>query len=1107
MVEHDDALFPGAAAKPAAPAQDGLFEHDPATAEDSFRSVTLKAMYSPDDAPFETFYEPLLSRAVAYDRAVGYWSGAELQFAAQGTAYFIAGGGVIRLIVGAQLSKKDVDAVLSGAPLDDVVAERLLADPGLEGTKIVQSEHLSVLAWMVANDRLHIRVGIPVDKYGHLLTHHESGRYFHTKYGIFTDRYGHEVAFSGSNNASVTAWVKNHETFDAYRSWRTESWEDYGAPKKRAFEQHWRANPDQGWAIIDLPTAVREHLIEHAPDAPPFPFNTPVPQVPQPRGAEAALEAPPADVDVDVQAAWDELVALRDAPKASAWTGVGTAWAQPLPHQAELIHRVVSTYPRGYLFADEVGLGKTVEAGMVLRELFTSGRAKKALLLVPASVMKQWQEELHEKMNIDVARYDKGGFIDRFDQPIATDPKANPWSAFPIVLASSHLARRRSRRTEILDAGPWDVVLVDEAHHARRRGSKATDTPNSLLVLLQEMKKRNLWRALYLASATPMQMHPHEAWDLIELLGLPGKWGEQAFFFTQYFTYLSDPPERRGWKLICDMLEDYFSDPLAERDTELERQIDNALGWADAWTVTGMAGNPPSPDLRAQFPNATSEWMAKWARRHTPMRDRVFRKTRKTMRAYQAAGIIPGSIVIPYRHVTDEFIRLAPNERKLYERIEEYIRRHYNAYKSDKATKALGFIMTVYRRRLTSSFEAIKQSLQRRLDVLEQGKSLADLLTDDDGVDLENSLFDPETFDVRADRLKEEIGELRSFLNDLGDITGEDTKAQQLVEDLAESFKTYDSAVVFTQYTDTMDYVRERLVAAGYYRLGCYSGRGGEIYDPVAGKWDRVTKAEIKTRFRRRDIELLIGTDSLSEGLNLQTSGRLINYDMPWNLMRVEQRIGRIDRIGATYEHLQISNYFYEDTVEEQVYKGIKDDYDDFTNILGAAAPVLGTVEKVIEDLVLAADLSAAAITREIADIRTRIDDISSQPVSTDTLGAPDDDVSVEPPPDLTGGITPSDLVTKLASNALSACRLTSDDGRPGIYRLILPRGPTRVSFGRSDGVTSPDCYLNQQFTASIPVTFDRNIWDTSNDRDLVFLTFGSPELDSLLPLPAEPGE
>ena len=91
----------------------------------------------------------------------------------------------------------------------------------------------------------------------------------------------------------------------------------------------------------------------------------------------------------------------------------------------------------------------------------------------------------------------------------------------------------------------------------------------------------------------------------------------------------------------------------------------------------------------------------------------------------------------------------------------------------------------------------------------------------------------------------------------------------------------------------------------------------------------------------------------MSEGLNLQTSGRLINYDMPWNLMRVEQRIGRVDRIGASYKDIRISNYFYADTVEEQVYKGIAEDYGDFTDIVGDAAPVLANIEKAIERLAL----------------------------------------------------------------------------------------------------------------------------------------------------------
>ena len=711
---------------------------------------------------------------------------------------------------------------------------------------------------MVKHDRLEIRVGIPTDG-NRLLTYAESGRYFHTKYGIFTDFYGNKVAFDGSNNATLSGWVKNHETFDVYPSWKQQVWEWNGQAAVDDFERNWEQHPDEGWAIVPLPTAVREHLVTYAPESPPLPK----PLKPEP-------PAPP--TDEAIEQAWAELVALAQAPRRGDYTAVGTAQVEPFPHQARLIHRVVESYPRGYLFADEVGLGKTIEAGLVLRELLLSGKAHRVLLLVPASVMKQWQDELHEKISLDVPRYTGNGFEDRHGNPVEA-PGVNPWSAFPVVLASSHLARRRSRRQQILDAGPWDVVLVDEAHHARRRGSKPTDTPNSLLALLMEMRARDLWQALYLASATPMQMHPHEAWDLIALLGLPGRWGRSAQDFTGYYERLRTDPAERDWLTLSRMLGDYFSDPKAERDTALEREIQDNLGLVDSYKIIGLDKTPLAPETAKNLPPAAVAWADKWLRRHTPMRDRVFRNTRQTLRAYQAAGILPPEVIIPVRHVRDEFIKLAPAERKLYERIEEYIRRHYNTYKANTSTQALGFIMTVYRRRLTSSFEAIRCSLRRRLDVLEQGKDLNEMLAADDQYDVENALFDPEEFDATADLLRGEISELRHFLSDLDKITGEDTKATRLVNDIREALNTYASVVVFTQYTDTLDYIRERLTTADYHSIGCYSGRGGEVYNPATQAWDPVTRADLKERFRVGDITILLGTDSMSEGLNLQTAG------------------------------------------------------------------------------------------------------------------------------------------------------------------------------------------------------------------------------------------
>ncbi len=130
-----------------------------------------------------------------------------------------------------------------------------------------------------------------------------------------------------------------------------------------------------------------------------------------------------------------------------------------------------------------------------------------------------------------------------------------------------------------------------------------------------------------------------------------------------------------------------------------------------------------------------------------------------------------------------------------------------------------------------------------------------------------------------------------------------------------------DSVSVFTQYTDTMDYLREKLRHVYGGQVACYSGRGGELWNGTA--WVGTSKENIKTAFREsREIKILLCTESASEGLNLQTCGVLINYEMPWNPMRVEQRIGRI---GQEYDRVWIRNYFYDGRVEATVYQRLDD--------------------------------------------------------------------------------------------------------------------------------------------------------------------------------------
>ncbi|MEQ4210167.1 helicase-related protein [Actinopolymorpha sp. B9G3] len=335
---------------------------------------------------------------------------------------------------------------------------------------------------------------------------------------------------------------------------------------------------------------------------------------------------------------------------------------------------------------------------------------------------------------------------------------------------------------------------------------------------------------------------------------------------------------------------------------------------------------------------------------------------------------------------------------------------------------------------------------------------------------------------------------------ELGKITGEDTKASRLVADVNHALRRYDSVVVFTQYTDTMDYVRERLIAAGIHKIGCYSGRAGEVYNHASQSWATVTKADIKNAFRNRELTVLIGTDSMSEGLNLQTSGRLINYDMPWNLMRVEQRIGRVDRIGASYKDIEVTNYFYADTVEEQVYRGIAEDYGDFTDIVGDAAPVLANLERAIEQLALGEHITHDDINAQVEGLRDQVDRLNGRPVQAEDLGtAPEVIGHIEEPPDLHGDIDLAALERRLVSNPLSAGRLTRVGDQPRSYYLSPPTPVARYSINADAGVSDPSAYQQHDASPDILVTFDRETADQST-TDIVLLTYGTPELEALLP-------
>jgi superfamily II DNA or RNA helicase len=325
----------------------------------------------------------------------------------------------------------------------------------------------------------------------------------------------------------------------------------------------------------------------------------------------------------------------------------------------------------------------------------------------------------------------------------------------------------------------------------------------------------------------------------------------------------------------------------------------------------------------------------------------MFRHTRDTLRQYYQLGILDRDI--PQRIVIDNAIALEPQrEIPLYQAVSDYVRHFYRLAQKENR-KALGFLMTLYRKRLTSSFYAIRESLQRRLESIKElpQDDLRDLDDADDAVITGLEAYLKEPVDPKEIEYLEDL--LRQFEN-----TGEDSKLSHFLTILHRELSQRESAIVFTQYTDTMDYLRENLQQLYGSQVACYSGRGGELYRD--GEWQGLPKERIKTQFREGKIKILLCTESASEGLNLQTCGVLINYDLPWNPMRVEQRIGRIDRIGQVYSTVNIHNFYYDGTVEAKVYRRLRDRIDAFQTVVGNLQPILAQVPTFIEQAVMSAD-------------------------------------------------------------------------------------------------------------------------------------------------------
>jgi len=869
----------------------------------------------PDSSLLEDLYVPALKQAIKYDRCCSYFSSSVLAAAARGFAGLIerleslgdeAPKPAVRLIVNEVLAEEDVQAMLESG--DTSALEVLLKKRFKSPKDILEKQRLAMLAWLVKKGLLSVKVGVMRRGEGIV----------HAKFGVITDDAGNSIVFSGSGNESAAGLMANYENLEVSTSWEDQERHRHYSEE---FESLWRdAHPDVH--TVTLPEAIRLRLIKFAPPEPP--------------------KAEPSNVIARQKAAmvWRfiaESPFLENGDLACDATAMVSLW----PHQVHVVSEAAESWPAGRLLCDEVGMGKTIEAICILRRLLAGRGVRRALLLLPANIVKQWQAELREKGGIVAPRLEGQNTLVWPDERIEKVADLAEALNRDILLMSRETARTENNLPVILSAEPWDLVILDESHAARRKRQVEGEFNSAtlLLNLLRQLQLKEKARGFLLLSATPMQTHPWEPWDLLAILGEGGPWIAEFDDVRKYYRAIgaikSGQCDKRCARKAAELLTSDSDVPPfpGETNTILDSR-------SLAWRLSSVSARK-------------REEIVRWMRGASPLGRRMRRNTRDTLNEYFRLGKI--TTPPPRRIIQDiVFEYIDPAERRVYDAIKEYIDKRFSELEAEKPGK--GFVMTVYRRRATSSPQALERSLMRRLSGLQrimERKAYDYEVSEDEKLspgDLDDvGIFEEKisaAFPSDPQVAKVEAEEVQSLLDGLRELHGIDSKRDRFYEVLRRIIDDGRSVLIFSEYVDTMEYVRDNLKDLYGQWLGCYSGEGGQVWN--GKEWQKVTKDVITERLERGEIKVLVGTDAASEGLNLQAAGAVINYDLPWNPSKVEQRIGRIDRIGQKLDVILIANLFLKDSVDERVYRILRERCGLFEHFVGAMQPVLSKARMIL---------------------------------------------------------------------------------------------------------------------------------------------------------------
>jgi superfamily II DNA or RNA helicase len=851
----------------------------------------------------ESFLNKKLISAKNYDRIAGYFCSSILEVAGESIE---AISGTARVICNSHLSAEDVE---TAAFAQRMKQEWCGYEPENKYTSPECCARLARLYRLLRSEKLQVRV-IPDEAYGLM----------HGKAGVITYENGSKTSFIGSINETKSAFKLNYEMVWEDNSDEAVQW------VQNEFDFFWNnkyAVNLCNFVIDDIDRLSRRTVVPLEKWR-----NQPEDKIP-----EATVEEPVFRKEFGL---WE--------------------------HQKYFVELAFCAHqkPGGarYLLADQVGLGKTVQLAMSAKLMALYGD-KPILIIVPKTLLFQWQDEMSTLLDMPNAVWTGRGWQDETGYFYQAD---NTRSILKcprrIGIISQGLVARHTEAFDLLLQKDYECVILDEAHRARRRNpTKDPDThkadPNYLLQFLNQITFRT--KSMLLATATPVQVNTIEAFDLINALSLP----TQKVMGDIYSEWHKKP------QLMLDMvcgktpipeseitMWDIMRNPFPERSPGAHKinSLRDSLDVPDDTFVL-----PPDVYIngRMSIKNKIKTLYNTdgFVYNFNPYIRHIVRRTRdfleNSINPTTGEPYLKKIDLMLFGEHDDDAIPLEGYLKQAYQKAQEF------CSLLSKRVKAGGFMSTLMLKRIGSTILSGENTAKKMLAWTEEGRQI---LVDEFDFTFEDDDDDDENYSEVKELTIEETECLRELVRILSMNRDSDPKYGKVLEILQKGTGENDipwkerGCIIFSQYFDSAHFLAENLskdipdTVIGLYAGGDKSGGYFNM------KFEKMSKDDIKALVKERKIKILVGTDAASEGLNLQTLSTLINLDLPWNPTRLEQRKGRIQRIGQLSDCVRIFNLRYKDSVEDKVHKVLSNRLNDIYNMFGQ---IPDTLEDVWIDIAL----------------------------------------------------------------------------------------------------------------------------------------------------------